>query len=149
MAIFLGSESDHWVALPTHEAWSQSKGHFPHEKTTFQWSKVVFEAILPTNMGYVWELVLYFFGGTEGEEKAIYTFPHSRFGHFQWPKQKSKTTSTNIPLISGKYGLKNHFGPLESGLLMRKSEKKGPTTRLKQNFSCYFLEKLALSLMCH
>ena len=32
----------------------------------------------------------------------------------------------NIPLISGKYGLRNHFWPLESGFLMRKSEKKGP-----------------------
>ena len=31
--------------------------------------------------------------------------------------------STNIPLISGKYGLRNHFWPLESHFLMRKSEK--------------------------
>ena len=31
----------------------------------------------------------------------------------------------NIPLISGKYGLRNHFWPLKSGFLMRKSEKKG------------------------
>ena len=32
----------------------------------------------------------------------------------------------NIPLISGKYGLGNHFRPLESVLLMRKSGKKVP-----------------------
>ena len=32
--------------------------------------------------------------------------------------------STNKPLISGKYGLRNHFLPLESRFLMRKSEKK-------------------------
>ena len=31
----------------------------------------------------------------------------------------------NIPLISGKYGLKNHFWPLESVFLMRKREKRG------------------------
>ena len=30
----------------------------------------------------------------------------------------------NIPLISGKYGLRNHFWPLESRFLMRKNEKK-------------------------
>ena len=33
---------------------------------------------------------------------------------------------TGIPLISGKYGLRNHFWPLESRFLMSKSEKKGP-----------------------
>ena len=32
--------------------------------------------------------------------------------------------NTNIPLISGKYGLRNYFWPLESRFLMRKSEKK-------------------------
>ena len=32
----------------------------------------------------------------------------------------------NIPLIDGNYGLKNHFLPLESVFLMRKSDKKGP-----------------------
>ena len=35
----------------------------------------------------------------------------------------------NIALISGKYGLRNHFCPLESVFLLRKSEKKG-TIRL-------------------
>ena len=34
----------------------------------------------------------------------------------------------NIPPISGKYGLRNHFLPVESGFLMRKREKKGPIT---------------------
>ena len=32
----------------------------------------------------------------------------------------------NIPLISGKYGLRNHFQSLESVFLMKKSENKGP-----------------------
>ena len=31
--------------------------------------------------------------------------------------------NTNIPLISGKYGLRNHFWPLESRFLMSNSEK--------------------------
>ena len=34
--------------------------------------------------------------------------------------------NTNIPLNSGKYGLRNHFWPLESVFFMRKKEKKGP-----------------------
>ena len=34
--------------------------------------------------------------------------------------------NTNIPIISGNYGLRNHFWRLQSGFLMRKSEKKGP-----------------------
>ena len=33
----------------------------------------------------------------------------------------------NIPLIRRKYGLRNHFWPLESGFLMRKSEKRALT----------------------
>ena len=32
--------------------------------------------------------------------------------------------NTNIPLISGNYGLINHFWPLESRFLMWKNEKK-------------------------
>ena len=32
----------------------------------------------------------------------------------------------NIPLIRGRYGLRNHFWPLESCFLTRKSDKKGP-----------------------
>ena len=32
----------------------------------------------------------------------------------------------NIPLTSGKYGLRNHFQSLESVFLMKKSENKGP-----------------------
>ena len=32
----------------------------------------------------------------------------------------------NIPLISGKYGLRNHFWTRESVFLMKKSEEKGP-----------------------
>ena len=40
--------------------------------------------------------------------------------------------NTNIPLISGKYGLKNHFWPLESGFFVRKSEKEGPNSKTSQ-----------------
>ena len=44
-------------------------------------------------------------------------------------KRKSKTTSEHKhTLISGKYGLRNHFLPLESHFLMRNSEKKGPNS---------------------
>ena len=42
------------------------------------------------------------------------------------PKRKSKTTSEYKHTSSGKYGLKNHFWPLESGFLIRKNAKKGP-----------------------
>ena len=53
-------------------------------------------------------------------------FPHSRFDHFQRPKQKSKTTlNRNITLISGKYGLRNHFWPLESGFSQEQKWEKG------------------------
>ena len=37
--------------------------------------------------------------------------------------------NTNIPLIGGIYGHRNHFWPLESRFLMRKSEKKGPNSK--------------------
>ena len=49
---------------------------FPHEKTTFQWSKVVSEAIFPTNLGYVsiekWSQIFVSVNGsarTESEER--------------------------------------------------------------------------------
>ena len=71
-----------------------------------------------------------------------------------WNENLSSLFNRNIPLISGTDGLWNHFWPLESGFLMRKSEKKGsnflgwhdfkiyitgsltsnPSTWLKQNF---------------
>ena len=67
-------------------------------------------------------------------------FPHSRFGHFQCPKRKP-LFNRNIPLISGKYGLRNHFWPLKSVFLTRKSKKKGPNQRLQpaQNFWVIFV----------
>ena len=40
--------------------------------------------------------------------------------------------NTNIPLISGNYGLRNHFWPLESRFLMRKNEKKSIFSKLPQ-----------------
>ena len=41
-----------------------------------------------------------------------------------WNKNLRPLLNTNIPLISGKYGLRKHFWPLESRFLMRKNEKK-------------------------
>ena len=58
--------------------------------------------------------------------KWKWPFPHSRFGHFHSSAQNENLRpplNTNIPLISGKYGFRNHFWPLESRFLMRKSEK--------------------------
>ena len=46
---------------------------------------------------------------------------------------------TNIPLISGKYGLRNHFWPPESLFLMRKSEKKGPNSSTVIQWMNYFV----------
>ena len=40
--------------------------------------------------------------------------------------------NTNIPLISGNYGLRNHFWPLESRFLMRKNEKKSIFSKTPQ-----------------
>ena len=50
----------------------------------------------------------------------IWPFPHSR------SKNLRPLLNRNIPLISGKFGLRNHFWPLKSGFLTRKSEKKSP-----------------------
>ena len=51
-------------------------------------------------------------------------FPHSRLGHSSaWNKNLRPLLNTNIPLISGKYGFRNHFWPPESRFLMSKSEK--------------------------
>ena len=41
-------------------------------------------------------------------------------------KNLSPLLNRNIPLISGHYGLRNHFWLRESGFLMKKIEKKGP-----------------------
>ena len=43
-----------------------------------------------------------------------------------WNENLRPLLNTNIPLISEKYGLRNHFWPLESGVLISKSEEKGP-----------------------
>ena len=47
-------------------------------------------------------------------------------GHSAQNENLRPLLDRNIPLISGKYGLRNHFWPLESVFLMRKSEKRGP-----------------------
>ena len=69
-------------------------------------------------------------------------FPHSRFGHYR-NKNLRPLLNRNIPLISRKYGLRNHFWPLESVFLMRKSEKKGP------NFWGTLLPILRLESSCN
>ena len=53
---------------------------FPHEKTNFQRPKVVSEAIIPTNLGYIciekWSQIFVLVTGsaqTENEEKATFT----------------------------------------------------------------------------
>ena len=51
--------------------------------------------------------------------------------------------NTNIPLISGNYGLRNHFWPLESRFLMRKNEKKSIFSKPPQ---CLILSFWILSL---
>ena len=41
-----------------------------------------------------------------------------------WNENLRSLLNTHIPLISGIYGIRNHFWPLESRFLMRKNEKK-------------------------
>ena len=79
-----------------------------------------------------------------GYEGAVQTWLFTFFGHWKCPNREwgkghfSKykrnenlrpILNRNIPLISGKYGLRNQFCPLESVFLMRKSEKKGPNSK--------------------
>ena len=69
---------------------------------------------------------------TESEEKAILVSESGIFLTLGSGTSSARfenlrpLLNRNIPLISGKYGLRNHLGPLESGILVRKSEKKGP-----------------------
>ena len=89
---------------------------FPHEKTTFQWPKVVSEAIFPTNRGYIciekWSQI--FVSGigsalTESEEKSLFQLKkwnmasETTFGHwkvvFSWGKGR-KMTFSQKPLNS-------------------------------------------------
>ena len=108
---------------------------FPHEKTTFQWPKVVSEAIFPTNRGYIciekWSQI--FVSGigsvhSESEEKSLFKLKKGLFLTFRMGTSNARNKNlrplfnTNIPPISGKYGLRNHFWSLESGFLMRKRE---------------------------
>ena len=53
-------------------------------------------------------------------------FPHYRFGHFRdWAEYLRPLLKRNIPLLSGKYGLWNHFWPLESGFSHEQKWEKG------------------------
>ena len=49
-----------------------------------------------------------------------------------WNKKLRPLFNVNIPPISGKYGLRNHFLPLESGFLMRLKVRKGALTKKKR-----------------
>ena len=69
---------------------------------------------------------------TESEEKALLVGESGLFLTLGSGTSSARNKNLrplinrNISLISGKYDLRNHFWPLESGFLMRKSEKKGP-----------------------
>ena len=99
---------------------------------------MVFEAIFPTYLGYVsierWSQI--FVPGTRSarneSEKNPRSLTNMAFSSLSvqaipsaWNENLRPLLNRNIPLISGKYGLKNHFDQ-ESGFLMRKNEKKGP-----------------------
>ena len=67
---------------------------------------------------------------TESEEKVILVSENDLFLTLGLGTSNARNKNLrplfyrNIPLISGKYGLRNHFWPLESRFLMRKIEKK-------------------------
>ena len=78
---------------------------FPHEKTTFQWPKVVSEAIFPTNRGYIciekWSQI--FVSGigsvhSESEEKSLFKLKKGLFLTFRMG------TSNARKFISLNYG---------------------------------------------
>ena len=56
-------------------------------------------------------------------QRSKWPFPHFRLGHFRNVNPRP-LFNTIIFLIGAKYGLRNHFWPLESDVLMR--EKKAP-----------------------
>ena len=62
--------------------------------------------------------------------RAFWVVLDFHFGHWKCPNREwGKGHLVGEPLISGKYGLRNHFWPLESVFLMRKSDKKGPNSK--------------------
>ena len=67
-------------------------------------------------------------------------FPHFRFGHFRNINPRP-LFNTNIFLISAKYGLRNHFWPLENGFLMRKK-----SSRRNISTNAYILKSLSWSI---
>ena len=60
---------------------------------------------------------------SESEEKAIFL---TKITSSAWNENLRLLLNRNIPLISEENGLRNHFWPMESVFLMRKSEEKGP-----------------------
>ena len=65
---------------------------------------------------------------SESEEKSLFKLKRGLFLTFRMGTSNARNKNlrplfnTNIPPISGKYGLRNHFWSLESGFLMRKRE---------------------------
>ena len=65
---------------------------------------------------------------SESEEKSLFKLKKGLFLTFRMGTSNARNKNlrplfnTNIPPISGKYGLRNHFWSLESGFLMRKRE---------------------------
>ena len=97
--------------------------------------KVVTEAIFPTIWGYIciekWSQIFVLGIGSahsESEEKPPFQLKKWLFLTFWMGTSNARNKNlrplfnTNIPPISGKYGLRNHFWSLESGFLMRKRE---------------------------
>ena len=73
-------------------------------------------------------------------QRSKWLFPHFRFGHFRNVNPRP-LFNTNIFLISAKYGLRNHFWPLENGFLMRKK-----SSRRNISTNAYILKSLSWSI---
>ena len=73
-------------------------------------------------------------------QRSKWLFPHFRFGHFRKVNPRP-LFNTSIFLISAKYGLRNHFWPLENGFLMRKK-----SSRRNISTNAYILKSLSWSI---
>ena len=89
------------------------------------------------NKSHLWWGICFLFrsGATENEEKVILVSENDPFLTLGSGTSSARNKNlrllqnTKIPLISGKYGHRNHFWPLERRFFMRKSEKKGPNSK--------------------
>ena len=89
------------------------------------WPKVAPEAIFPNNWGYVcieyWSKI--FVSLSKVDFSVSLTLSSGTFGAGN--VNLRPLFNTNVPPISGNYGLRKHFWPLEIGFLMWNSEKRG------------------------